>query len=128
LCVTLLAVSGVLLLLSSSSEGGASTWWTEYNNFIFPVVVLAFALVGALVASRLPTNPIGWICLTIGLVMMLGGAADEYSGYALANRAGALPGGEYAAWLGNWSWIPAVGLMGTFTILLFPTGRLPSRR
>jgi hypothetical protein len=128
LCVALLAVSGVLLLLSGSSEGGASTWGTEYNNLIFPVVVLAFALVGALVASRLPANPIGWICLTIGLVMMLGGATDEYSGYALANRAGALPGGEYAAWLGNWSWIPAVGLMGTFTILLFPSGRLPSRR
>ena len=128
LCLALLAVSGVLLLLSGSSEGGDSTWGTEYNNLIFPVVVLAFALVGALVASRLPTNPIGWICLTIGLVMMLGGATDEYSGYALANRAGSLPGGEYAAWLGNWSWIPAVGLMGSFTILLFPTGHLPSRR
>ena len=69
LCVTLLAVSGVLLLLNGPSEGG-STWGTEYNNFIFPVVALAFALVGALIASRLPANPIGWICLTIGLVMM----------------------------------------------------------
>ncbi|MDQ3591237.1 MAG: hypothetical protein M3392_13510 [Actinomycetota bacterium] len=128
LCVTPLAVSGVLLLLNGPSEGGTSTWGTEYNNFIFPVVVLAFALVGALVASRLPTNPIGWICLTIGLTAMLGSAAAEYGVYALPNQAGSLPGGEYAAWLGNWLWIPAVGLMGTFTILLFPTGRLPSRR
>jgi hypothetical protein len=128
LCVTLLAFSGVLLLLNGPSEGRGSTWGTEYNNFIFPVVVLAFALVGALIASRLPANPIGWICLTIGLVMMLGGAAEEYSVYALATRTGSLPGGEYAAWLGNWAWIPAVGLMGTFTILLFPTGQVPTHR
>ena len=128
LCVTLLAFSGVLVSLNGPSEGGASTWGTEYNNFIFPVVVLAFALVGALVASRLPTNPIGWICLTIGLAMMLGGAADEYSVYALQTRPGSLPGGMYMAWLQNWAWIPAVGLMGTFTILLFPTGRVPTHR
>ena len=128
LCVTLLAFSGVLLLLNGPSEGRGSTWGTEYNNFIFPVVILAFALVGALIASRLPANPIGWICLTIGLVMMLGGAAEEYSVYALATRTGSLPGGEYAAWLGNWAWIPAVGLMGTFTILLFPTGQVPTHR
>ncbi len=121
LCMTVLAVIWVLLLLSGPSEGSVSTWGTEYNNyFIFPVVILAFALVGALVASRLPTNPIGWICLVIGLTAILGGAAGEYEVYAL-------PGGEYAAWLENWLWIPAVGLMGTFTILLFPNGRMPSR-
>jgi hypothetical protein len=128
LCVTLLAFSAVLLLLNGPSEGAASTWGTKYNNFIFPVVVLAFALVGALVASRLPGNPVGWVCLVIGLTLTLGGAAEEYDVYALATRPGWLPGGEYAAWLGNWAWVPAVGLMGTFTILLFPTGRLPTHR
>jgi hypothetical protein len=91
-----LAFSGVLLL-NGPSEGRASTWGTEYNYFIFPVVILAFALVGALVASRLPGNPIGWICLVFGLTLTFGGAADEYSVYALATRPGALPGGEYAA-------------------------------
>jgi len=128
LCVALLAFSGVLPLLNGPSEGRGSTWGTEYNNFIFPVVILAFALVGALVASRLPGNAIGWICLAIGLALSLGGMADEYSVYAQATRPGLLPGGEYAAWLQNWAWIPAVGLMGTFTILLFPTGRLPTHR
>jgi hypothetical protein len=128
LCATLFAFSGVLWLLYGPLNGSASTWGTEYNSFIFPVAVLAFALVGTLVASRLPGNPIGWVCLVIGLTAILGGAAAEYSGYALQTRPGSLPGGEYAAWLGNWSWIPAVGLMGTFTILLFPTGRLPTHR
>ena len=126
--MTLLAFSGVLENLSGRSEGDASTWGTEYNNFIFPVVVLAFALVGALVASRLPGNPIGWLCLAIGLALSLGGMADTYNVYALANRPSSLPGGEYAAWLENWAWVPAVGLIGTFMVLLFPDGRLPSRR
>jgi hypothetical protein len=128
LCATPLAFSLVLLLLNGPSEGRGSTWGTEYNTFIFPVVVLAFALVGALVASRLPANPIGWICLAIGLTMMLSGAVEEYYLYALQTRAGSRPGGIYIAWFVNWAWIPAVGLMGTFTILLFPTGRVPTHR
>jgi hypothetical protein len=128
LCATLIAFSAVLLLLNGPSGGSASTWGTEYNTFIFPVVVLAYALVGALVASRLPGNPIGWVCLVIGLTAMLGGAADEYHVYALQTRPGSLPGGMYMAWLQNWAWIPAVGLMGTFAILLFPTGRVPTYR
>ena len=48
--------------------------------------------------------------------------------YALQTRPGSLPGGEYMAWLGNWLWVPAVFLIGTFMVLLFPDGRLPSRR
>ena len=114
--------------MNGPSEGNAGTWGTEYNNFIFPVVILAYALVGALVATRLPGNSIGWICLVIGLTATLSGAAGEYNVYALQTRPGSLPGGMYMAWLENWAWIPAVGLMGTFTILLFPTGRVPTRR
>ena len=128
LWATLLAFSVVLLILNGPSEGRASTWGTEYNTFIFPVVILAFAVVGALVASRLPGNPIGWICLVIGLTLMVGGAAEEYYVYTVQTRPGFLPGGVYMAWLQNWAWIPAVGLMGTFTILLFPTGSMPTRR
>jgi hypothetical protein len=92
------------------------------------VVILAFTLVGALISSRLPTNPIGWICLAIGLILALEGVADGYHVYALQTRPGSLPGGDYMAWLGNWTWAPALFLSGTFMVLLFPDGRLPSRR
>ncbi len=127
--MALLAAGVVLLLLNGpSSDSGAGTWGTETLIFILPVVVLAFALVGALIASRLPRNPMGWLCLAIGLAFSLAGTAGEYDVYALQTRPGSLPGGEYMAWLENWLWVPAVVLIGTFMVLLFPDGRLPSRR
>jgi hypothetical protein len=32
------------------------------------------------------------------------------------------------AGLNHWLWVPAVGLLGTYLLLLFPDGRPPSRR
>jgi hypothetical protein len=126
--VAMLAAGGVLLFLYGPSAGSTGTWGTTNNTFIYPVVVLVFTLVGALVASRLPGNSVGWISLAIGFTLGLGGATGEYAAYALQTRPGSLPGGQYMAWLTNWAWVPSVVLIGTFMILLFPDGRLPSRR
>jgi len=127
-CVVLLVASLVLLFLSGGATMSTGTWGTANMAFILPVVILAFTLVGTLVSSRLPGNPIGWICLTIGLSFMLAGAADEYNEYALQTRPGFLPGAEYMAWLENWLWVVPVVLIGTFLPLLFPNGRLLSGR
>ena len=127
LCVVWLA-GGVVLLFLDGPYGSEGTWGTANLNVIFPVVILAFALVGALIGSRLPANPIGWVCLAIGLALMLAAVSGEYDVYALQTNPGSLPGGEYMAWLTNWVWVPAVVLLGTFLVLLFPDGRLPSRR
>ena len=128
LCVALLAARVVLLFLNRATTLATGGWGTANYAFILVVVILAFALVGALISSRLPTNPIGWICLAIGLILALEAVADGYHVYALQTRPGSLPGGEYMAWLGNWTWAPPVFLIGTFMVLLFPDGRLPSRR
>ncbi len=106
----------------------ASTWGTANVSFILAAPALAFGLVGALVASRRPGNPIGWISLAVGLCLALSGVASEYAIYALLSQPGSLPGAKLAAWLGEWIWVPSVGLMGTFLVLLFPNGRLPSLR
>ena len=50
-----------------------------------------------------------------------------YSAYVYLVHPG-LPGGEWAAWLGSWLWLPTTGLLPTFLFLLFPNGRLPSPR
>jgi hypothetical protein len=53
----------------------------------FPVIwglFLAFPIVGALVASRRPENPIGWICLASSLLLMLFAVTDNYSDYGVA--------------------------------------------
>ena len=127
LCVALLAVRVVLLFLNRVTTLATGGWGTANYAFILLVVILSFTLVGALISSRLPANPVGWICLSVGLIMALEAVADGYYVYALQTRPG-LPGGEYMAWLGNWLWIPWLFLIGTFMVLLFPDGRLPSRR
>ena len=128
LCLALLAVRVVLFFLNRATTLATGGWGTANYAFILLVVILAFTLVGALISSRLPTNPVGWICLAIGLILALEAVADGYHVYALQTRPGSLPGGEYLAWLGNWLWVPAVFLITTFMVLLFPDGRLPSRR
>ena len=88
---------------------------------------LAFPIVGALIASRRPHNPIGWICLADGLVWTLIELTDSYTYYGLAKPGSVLfPVAIFA--LSAWLWVPAVGLVGTYLLLLFPDGRLPTRR
>jgi hypothetical protein len=92
------------------------------------LLAVAFPLVGALVASRRPGNPLGWIFCAIGLAQGLVTAGWEYGTYALRTAPGTVPGGELASWFGAWAWAPGLGLLLTFGLLLFPDGRLPSRR
>jgi signal transduction histidine kinase len=86
---------------------------------------LAFPMIGALIASRLPTNPIGWIFCGMGLLYTAGRFTGAYADYALAENF-AFPGGEYTAWFSSCLWFAGLTL-GVFLILLFPDGRLPSR-
>ncbi len=104
-----------------------TSWFLEHLSFALPFA--AFATVGALVASRRPENPIGWILCAVGLSNLLWAFASKYAIYALVTREGSLPGAEAMAWLGM-GWIATLGwgLMATFLPLLFPTGRLVSPR
>jgi hypothetical protein len=87
---------------------------------------VAFPLVGAMIASRRPHNPIGWICLAVGFLFLLLGMSEYYSIYGVA-KPGSVPFLVGIASLGNWLWVPAVGLLGIYLLLLFPDGRLLSR-
>jgi hypothetical protein len=90
------------------------------------VLLLAFPTVGALIASRLPTNPIGWLFCGFGLLHAVQRFAGAYAHYALLENF-AFPGGKYVAWFSTCVWLVGLAL-GVFVILLFPDGRLPSRR
>jgi hypothetical protein len=91
------------------------------------VPFLAFPIVGVLIASGRPHNPIGWLCLIIGLFWMLIALGDQYDAYVLA-KTGSVPNTLAIDALTQWTWVPPVGLLAIYTILLFPDGRLPSRR
>jgi hypothetical protein len=88
---------------------------------------LAFPLVGALIASKRPKNAVGWLCLAVGALWSLSGVFDNY-GYYGAATPGSVPFPVVAAGISDWIWVPAVGLLGTYVLLLFPDGRLPSKR
>jgi hypothetical protein len=88
---------------------------------------LVFPLVGALIASRRPQNPIGWLCLVDGLLWTTTNMLDYHSIYVMASP-GSVPFPVGLAGVNHWLWVPTVGLLGTYVFLLFPDGRLPSRR
>ena len=116
-------VAGVPLYVLSSSARVTGIIGELLGGALF----LVFPVVGALIAARRPRNPIGWILIADGLVFNLSGTLDYYADYGVA-RSDSLPFVVGMATINNWLWVPAVGLMGTFMFLLFPDGRLPSRR
>jgi signal transduction histidine kinase len=83
---------------------------------------------GALIASRHPRNPIGLLFGVIGATQAGVEFATEYAVYGLITRPGSVPGGSLMAWFGDWLWFPGYALILTFLLLLFPDGRLLSRR
>jgi hypothetical protein len=89
---------------------------------------MSFPVVGSLIATYRPQNPLGWIFCAVGLSQALVVFLAEYGVYALRTAPGTVPGGPLAIWAAQWVWAPGIGLLLTFVPLLFPTGRLPSRR
>ena len=133
LSVVMFLVSAVLYFLDRSAQS-PGYWVTpgtvvgELLGFMPFLAFVAFPLVGALIASRHPGNPIGWICLVAGLLWMLILVSDAYSAYGFT-KPGSLPFPvTIHALLYAWLWVPTVGLIGIYLLLLFPDGRLPSRR
>jgi hypothetical protein len=89
--------------------------------------VVSAATVGAVLASRRPRHPVGWLLLTLGLSLAAAGAATGYANYGLLARPGALPATAYAALYHGVSILFVAVCLG-FVLLLTPTGSLPSTR
>ena len=109
-----LVLAGIALRLLVEPVGSYPFWLEVTVNA--PV----FVTLGALVASKRPDHSIGWLLLGIGLAMSLQLAAGNYA-------AAALPMGAIAAWIAEQLRLAGLGAL-VFVMLLFPTGRLPSRR
>jgi hypothetical protein len=96
--------------------------------FVGPVLSLvSAATVGAVLASRRPRHPVGWLLLVLGLSLALGGVVPAYAAYGLLAHPGALPAAHAVAR----SWPVTVVIAQTalgFVLLLTPTGSLPSSR
>jgi MFS family permease len=134
LCAVSLALMGLSIVLivlgrtarfpSSLTEWTAASWAEQIANI---VGALGAPILGALIAAHRPSNRYGWLWCGIGLAAAVNSAAAAYAVYALLVAPSDLPGGLAAAWLASGiTWITQ-GLW-PFVFLLFPDGRLPSRR
>jgi hypothetical protein len=85
------------------------------------------ATVGAVLASRRPRHPVGWLLLALGLSLNASGVAEAYADYGLLARPGALPAARSVALYLPATIVTALTCLG-FVLLLTPTGSLPSPR
>ena len=122
LSVALTALSILLLVLSLRYPNvHVFDWW------LGNALVVVDATVGAIVASRRPENPVGWLLCLSGVAVGMSSFASQYAIYALLARPGSLPAGEAMAWISAWMLPIMIGLQVSY-LMLFPTGRLPGRR
>ncbi|MFL6022896.1 MAG: hypothetical protein ACJ72O_06115 [Marmoricola sp.] len=125
-----LAGLGTLLLLVvgiDDSTPGDSFGLSRWGGLNYVVMSLTFAGVGALVLARLPGNRVGWVLCITGVAVATGDLTYQYADQALYGSLQNLPAGPVAAWYQNLGMSPTFGLVGLM-LLLFPDGRLPSRR
>jgi signal transduction histidine kinase len=115
-----LAVAGMfeILLAHETDEAGITL-----GELGFLLSFILFPFVGVLLASRRPGNGLGWLMLVIGIFAFE--PLSSYGEYAIDTGRS---GGVLAVAISSWTWIPCVGLAGTFLLLLFPDGHLPSPR
>ncbi len=111
LCIGFTAAMIVMTLV-----GGAE------NDEALSFVLLGYATVGAMIASRHPENAVGWMLLVIALAFVL-----QSFGEAYVSLNGA-PGRRAVGWTAGWLWYVWLALTGIFLPLVFPTGRLLSAR
>jgi hypothetical protein len=114
---------GLLILLKLFYQGvPIYDYWGDAT-----AIAVSFSIVGAVIASRRPEHPVGWLFCAIGVLAAVDHLCGEYATYALLGRAGSLLAGEAAAWVRSWIWCLTGGL-GVFLLLVFPDGRLPGER
>ncbi|MFL6269727.1 MAG: hypothetical protein ACJ75A_06130, partial [Actinomycetes bacterium] len=102
---------------------------TQLNASTIPylLAIVVAATVGAVLASRLPRHPVGWLLLGVGLSVAGSGVADGYARYGLVARPGVLPAARRIAIYSPATNIIGLALVG-YVLLLTPTGSLPSPR
>ena len=120
--MALTALSYLVIALNLRLDAPVYFYWLEPTT-----IAIGYSVIGAIIASRLPAHPIGWLCCAIGFKGALEHFSSEYAISALVAHREALAGGKAMLWLCNWAWIVMFGLI-VYLILLFPNGRLPSSR
>jgi hypothetical protein len=97
-------------------------WMTGWLPF------MAFLTVGTVIVARRPKNVIGWLCCAIGAAVSFSGFGSSDAARSIAADPDRIPGAPVLHLLGQVLFlVPMLGLL-PLLVLVFPTGRLPSRR
>ncbi len=128
-CAAALTLFGLSLLLVflGWSTPLPKGWVSWQGQIIWTVGFMGAPILGGLIASRRPENLYGWLWLGLGLSGALLQLAGSYSAYALVAEPGSLPAPRTASQVLGMAWGMGIVVL-PFLLLLFPTGRLPSRR
>src|SRR5215203_265539 len=121
IALTALALLLLALILSHPHTHTFDDWLGSTLNAVF------YSSVGAIVASRRPENLVGWLLCLWALSESISHFSAQYAIYALLAQPDSLPAGEAFAWVSSWLVFIIIGF-SVLSILLFPTGRPPSRR
>jgi signal transduction histidine kinase len=127
---TTFALTAVTFLVSTldAAKLPADTGWGSgglLGAFLYPTPLLAFSIVGWLIATRRPGNSIGWICLAIGFIWELSATASAVVQWSLDQNTLSVPVAEWIEVV--WAlWPIALGMIGTHLPMRLPGGHLPS--
>ncbi|HEX4396127.1 MAG TPA: histidine kinase [Trebonia sp.] len=122
-----LMAAGLALAFAGRHHVPASLTNWDFPDIAGDIEDLTIPGLAYLVASRRPRNPIGWLALTAGLVLAASTFCTSYALRAIYVAPGSLPGARAALWFVNSFALVPIGTV-VFLFLLFPTGRLRSRR
>ena len=119
---TVVTVVGIMLAVAEGLSGGI--------GLLAPmsVVGIGYAAIGARVVDVRPRNPVGWLLIGTALSWGLTSTCYYYADLALSELPGPTAGATLAAWVYTWAWLPGGAVLLVFMPLLFPTGRLLTRR
>jgi hypothetical protein len=124
---SLLALTLLLILLGWSTPLPRG-WVAWQGQAIYAVGLIGAPVLGGLVASRRPENPYGWLWLGLSLGLALLSFGQVYAAYSVVVEPGSLPAPRTVAHVvAGEGWVAAFTML-PLLLLLFPTGRLPSRR
>ena len=126
LCLLFTALNLLLLAINRNTpaQGGLS----GVVEIITAVAYASIGAVGAATIRRRPDNLVGLVFLVSALMLSASALASEYGTYGAVTNVGSLPAVRYVTWAGAWGWWAGAGLAGTFGLLLYPDGALPSSR
>jgi hypothetical protein len=125
--IAVLLALGAVTFLVLGRAAAAPTESFAFRGFSI-IFALVFGTTGLVIASRVPSNPIGWMFLAAGIGSGLQELAQQYAIYGILYRPRSLPAPDVGAWITQWIWIPLTAIGIVFIPMLYPTGRLPSRR